>query len=56
MHETLPFDQWPADRFQRGYEVENALGSAFIANLEGQLQFIKKNCATIAPGLTDAEL
>lgn len=56
MHETLPYDQWPTDPFQRSYEVENALGSAFMANLEGQLQFIKKNCATIAPGLSDTEL
>jgi|GEM_PF-4434554 len=56
MTEPQPFDQWPDDHFERTYLIEDALGRAFAANLEGQMQFIKKKCAALAPALADAEL
>ena len=56
MNETLPFDQWPTDPFQRGYEAEDALGKALTDNLKGQMQFIKKKCDVIAPALAGNEL
>lgn len=51
----MPYDQWPNDSYQRQYQAEDALGQALAANLNGQLQFIRKNCMAIAPTLTEAE-
>lgn len=56
MSETLPFDQWPSDHFERTYQAEDALGTAFVTSLKMQMQFIKQKCAALAPELTDNEL
>ena len=56
MTEAQPFDQWPSDHFERTYRTEDALGHAFVANLEMQMPHIKRKCAALAPALADAEL
>ena len=56
MSETLPFDHWPSDHFEKTYQAEDALGTAFVTSLKMQMQFIKKKCAALAPELTNNEL
>ena len=56
MSKLLPFDKWPDDHFERTYQAEDALGSAFVTNLQMQMQFIKKKCAALAPAISEGEL